>query len=62
MTHRKRSCILLAIALVLILLGSIFSNAINTDFGKIKTDRLYLVNDNGYTGKSRPCHDCLSGR
>ena len=40
MTHRKRSCILLAIALVLILLGSIFSNAINTDFGKIKTDRL----------------------
>ena len=37
MTHRKRSCILLAIALVLILLGSIFSNAINTDFGKIRS-------------------------
>lgn len=53
MTHRKRSCILLAIALVLILLGSIFSNAINTDFGKIKTDRLYLVNDNGYTVSAR---------
>lgn len=40
MAHRKRSRILLAIALVLILLGSISSNAISTDFGKIKTDRL----------------------
>lgn len=40
MTHRKRSRILLAISLVPILLGSIFSNAISTDFGKIKTDRL----------------------
>ena len=43
MTHRKRTSILLVISFVLILVGSFFSNAINTDFGKIKTDRLYLM-------------------
>lgn len=53
MTHRKRTSILLVISFVLILVGSFFSNAINTDFGKIKTDRLYLMNDNGYTVSAR---------
>ena len=53
MTHRKRTSILLVISFVLILVGSFFSNLINTDFGKIKTDRLYLMNDNGYTVSAR---------
>ncbi len=36
MTHRKRTSILLVISFVLILVGSFFSNLINTDFGKLK--------------------------
>jgi len=53
MKPSKKSCIILALALVLILVGGILSNVINTDFGKVKTDRIYLVNDNGYTVSAR---------
>lgn len=45
----KRKVTLLAAALILVLLGSMLSNAIDTDFGSVDTQRLYLVNDNGYT-------------
>ena len=46
----KRRSIILAIALVIILLGGILSVAVDNDFGRMHTQRLYLVNDNGYTG------------
>lgn len=42
MTHRKRTSILLVISFVLILVGSFFSNAINTNFGKINRHSPYL--------------------
>ena len=45
----KRRSIILAIALVIILLGGILSVAVDNDFGRMHTQRLYLVNDNGYT-------------
>ena len=45
----KRRSIILAIALVIILLGGILSVAVDNDFGRVHTQRLYLVNDNGYT-------------
>lgn len=45
----KKSYIFCAVAIVLILIGSIFSKAIDTNFGTVKTERLYLTNDNGYT-------------
>ncbi len=46
---KRRSTALLCVALVLILLGAILSVNIDSDFGKVKTQRLFLVNDNGYT-------------
>ncbi len=45
----KRSKIFLAIALVLILVGGILSNAIDTEFGAVKTQRIYLVDNEAYT-------------
>lgn len=45
----KRKCALLALALVLIILGGILSNAIDTSFGSVKTERIYLVDNDGYT-------------
>ena len=45
----KKSYIFCAVAIVLILIGSIFSKAIDTNFGTVKTKRLYLTNDNVYT-------------
>ena len=46
---KKRSAALMGIALILILLGGILSSAIDTNFGNVKTQRLYLTNNNGYT-------------
>ena len=45
----KRACIVLAIALVLILVGAWLSVGVDSDFGKVHTQRLFLVNDRGYT-------------
>ncbi len=45
----KRKSRFLAIAIVLIIIGGLLSMAIDTDFGAIKTERLYLVDDDGYT-------------
>lgn len=45
----KRSSIILVIALVIVLLGAMLSVGVDTDFGRMHTQRLYLVNDNGYT-------------
>lgn len=45
----KKSYIFCAVAIVLILIGSILSKAIDTNLGTVKTERLYLTNDNGYT-------------
>ena len=45
----KRKYAFLALALVLIILGAMLSNAIDTDFGAIKTERICLVDDDGYT-------------
>jgi pimeloyl-ACP methyl ester carboxylesterase len=45
----KRASIVLVIALVIVLLGAMLSVGVDQDFGKIHTQRLYLVNDNGYT-------------
>ena len=45
----KRRSIILAIALVIVLVGAMLSSAIDSDFGRMHTQRLYLVNDNGYT-------------
>lgn len=45
----KRKYTFLALALVLIILGAMLSNAIDTDFGNIKTERICLVDDDGYT-------------
>ena len=45
----KRRCIILVIALVIVMLGAMLSVGIDTDFGRMHTQRLYLVNDNGYT-------------
>ena len=45
----KRSGIILAVALVVVLLGAMLSVGVDTDFGRMHTQRLYLVNDNGYT-------------
>ena len=45
----KRASIVLAIALVLILVGAWLSVGVDNDFGKVHTQRLFLVNDRGYT-------------
>ena len=39
----------LALAIVLIILGGLLSSAIDTDFGAVKTERIYLVDNDGYT-------------
>ena len=45
----KRKSKFLAIAIALIILGAMLSNAIDTSFGAVKTERLYLIDDDGYT-------------
>ena len=45
----KKSYIFCAVAIVIILIGSKLSKAIDTNLGTVKTERLYLTNDNGYT-------------
>lgn len=45
----KRKSKFLVIAIALIILGAMLSNAIDTSFGAVKTERLYLIDDDGYT-------------
>ena len=45
----KRKVTVLVLALIVILLGSMLSVAVDTNFGSVSTQRLYLVNNNGYT-------------
>lgn len=45
----KRKSVLLALALAAVMLGALLSQAVDTDFGKVNTQRLYLVNHSGYT-------------
>lgn len=52
---RSRTVVVLAIAVALMLLGSIFAQMFNTSFYKVKVSRISFDTDSG-TGKSRPVH------
>lgn len=46
---KSKAPIVLVVALIVVLLGGILSFAVDSDFGNVHTQRLYLVNHNGFT-------------